>query len=189
MAEETAAQLKDLGDKPFELLLEMERRSRLNLAGVKGGDEDSTEWVGIGCLLGEERFLIARTQVREVMIMPPMVTMVPGSKDWVAGLANLRGQLLPVVDLRQFLGAGSSRGMRTARVLVVEGAEYVVGVIVDEVFGFRRFIENEFTTEAPETVIRCARYLDGACVRGADIWPVFSMSKLLDSVEFQQAAA
>lgn len=181
--------LRELRDRPFELLRELERRSRLAVSGIVAADGDAEEWVGIGCLLGEERFLVSRDQVREVMMMPATVTRVPGSKDWVAGLANLRGQLLPVFDLRTFLGAGSSRGVRTARVLVANLNEMPVGIIVDEVFGFRRFLRAEFTSVVPETELRCERFLDGACVRGDDTWPVFSLDKLIAAAEFQKAAA
>jgi twitching motility protein PilI len=189
MAELSNTPLRELKDQPFELLREMERRSRLNLATSPGEQTEGAEWVGIGCLLGDERFLIQRNQVREVMMMPSMVTRVPGSRNWVAGLANLRGQLLPIIDLRLFLGAGSSQGIRTARVLVAEYGELLVGVIVDEVFGFRRFDQTEFTPDVPETTLRCERYLDGSCLRGADVWPVLSISKLMEAQEFQKAAA
>ncbi|MCP4001621.1 MAG: purine-binding chemotaxis protein CheW [Gammaproteobacteria bacterium] len=189
MVDNQVKPLRELISEPFELMREMERRCRLNLAAVTGVDGESNEWVGIGCLLGDERFLVARAQVREVMMMPPVVTPVPGSKDWVAGLANLRGQLLPIIDLRRFLGSGSSYGVRTARVLVAENSELLIGIIVDEVYGFRRFNENEFSADVPETELRCERYLDGACVRGSDVWAVFSIDKLLDAKEFHQAAA
>jgi twitching motility protein PilI len=190
MTELDTTPLRELRDQPFELLREMERRSRSNLVTSPGEQSAGTEeWVGIGCLLGEERFLIERNQIREVMMMPTMVTRVPGSKNWVAGLANLRGQLLPVIDLRLLLGAGSSQGIRTARVLVAEQGEILAGIIVDEVFGFRRFNNSEFTTDLPETTLRCERYLDGACLRGADVWPVFSIHKLMEAQEFQKAAA
>jgi twitching motility protein PilI len=190
MASANDMRLRDLREDPFELLQEMERRSRLN-AGASGaaGAVDPSEWVGVGCLLADERLLIERNQVREVMMMPSMVTRVPGSKEWVAGLANLRGQLLPIIDLRQFLGAGSSRGVRAARVLVAESNDLLVGIIVDEVFGFRRFSNSEFTTEIPQTGLRCERYLDGACIRETEVWPVLNISKLLDAKEFLQAAA
>ena len=181
--------LRDLKTDPFELLKQMERRSRLNAGSSDAATSDSSEWVGVGCLLADERFLIERNQVREVMMMPSMVTRVPGAKDWIAGLANLRGQLLPIIDLRQFLGAGSSRAVRTARVLVAESDELLVGIIVDEVFGFRRFSSSEFASDIPETGLRCERYLDGACTRGTDVWPVLNISKLMDSKEFLQAAA
>ena len=64
-----------------------------------------------------------------------------------------------------------------------------LGIIVDEVFGFRRFLSSEFSDEIPETEMRCERYLDGACVRGDDVWPVFSLEKLIAAGEFQKAAA
>ncbi len=181
--------LRELRDQPFELLKELERRSRVAASGAAAADADGEEWVGIGCLLGSERYLVSRDEVREVMMMPATITRVPGTRDWVAGLANLRGQLLPVFDLRSYLGAGSSRTARGARVLVVNHQEMPVGIIVDEVFGFRRFLTSEFTTEVPETDIRCEQYLGGACTRGDDVWPVFSISKLLSAGEFQKAAA
>ena len=37
---------------------------------------------------------------------PAAVTRVPGAKGWMRGLSNVRGQLLPVIDLRAFLGVG-----------------------------------------------------------------------------------
>jgi len=181
--------LRELRDQPFELLRELERRSRQALTGAANVDGDSEEWVGIGCLLGDERYLVSRDQVREVMMMPANVTRVPGSREWVAGLANLRGQLLPVFDLRTFLGAGNSRGARTARVLVASHNEMPVGIIVDEVFGFRRFLRAEFSEDIPETEIRAERFLDGSCKRGDDVWPVFSLQKLTAAAEFQSAAA
>lgn len=181
--------LNRLCSKPFELLREMERRSRLALAGGHLQSSTQEEWVGIGCQLANEKFLVARKEVREVMIMPASLTRVPGAREWVAGLANLRGQILTVVDLRILLGAGTSKGIRAARVLVVDNPEMPVGVIVDEVFGFRRFAANEFRDVRPETQLRCERYLAGSCVRGNDVWPVFSLAKLLEAPEFRKAAA
>ena len=189
MTSEQNRPLAELRDKPFELLRELERRSRSAAAGGVAVDSDDEEWVGIGCLLGSEKYLVSRRDVREVMMMPSQVTRVPGTKDWVAGLANLRGQRLPVFDLRTFLGAGNSRTSRAARVLVANSADMPVGIIVDEVFGFRRFLQAEVSEDAPETEIRCERYLEGACARGEDVWPVFSLQKLLETPEFQKAAA
>lgn len=181
--------LAALRQRPYELLREMERRSKVALASGATRGSENQEWVGIACLLAHERFLIPRTDVREVMIMPAAVTRVPGARDWVAGLANLRGQLLPVVDLRSFLGAGSSRNVRTARVLVLDAPEMQVGIIVDEVFGFRRFLAGEFSSALPQTALRCERFLAGACSRGDDTWPVLSLQRLIAASEFQQAAA
>ena len=189
MSEQSQGGLARFRDKPFDLLREMERLSSVALGHGASHGADSQEWVGIGFKLANEKFLIERNEIREVMLLPSDLTRVPGAKDWVAGLANLRGQLLTVIDLRIFLGAGTSKGIRTGRVLVLDSPEMPVGIIVDEVFGFRRFSNSEFTDRIPETELRCERYMAGACGRGTDVWPIFSLKKLLDASEFQQAAA
>ena len=55
-----------------------------------------------------ETYLVAREETREVLTYPSQLTRVPGAKTWVKGLANVRGALLPVIDLRQFLGSGAT---------------------------------------------------------------------------------
>jgi len=179
--------LRLLKDHPFDLLLELERRSKAAVAGSTDDDVNVDEWVGIGFRLGDEKFIVARDEIREILMAPEVMTRVPGTKSWVCGLANVRGHLLPVVDLKAFLGAGTRGSHREIRVLVMNNDELPAGLIVDEVFGFRRFLDREFSPQSPQTVIRCERYLDGVYQRGEEGWPVFSMDRLLRSEEFQRA--
>jgi twitching motility protein PilI len=113
---------------------------------------------------------------------------VPGAKPWVKGIANVRGQLLPILDLRQYLGSGVTPNSRNVRVIVVNHREVPAGLVVDEVLGFRRFSESEFAGDAPPTVVRCERYLAGAFRRGPEQWPVLSLRQLVESPSFQEAA-
>jgi twitching motility protein PilI len=184
-----AAELRSLRDRPYELLRELDRRARAAAQGKPEASASGAEWVGIAFRLGGEAFLLAREETREVMSYPAAVTRVPGAKAWVRGLSNLRGQLLPVIDLRAFLGSGASSITRASRVLVANHREIPAGLLVDEVMGFRRFYESEFSTELPPTLLRCERYLAGAFKRGAEVWPVFSVRTLLESQSFLQAAA
>jgi twitching motility protein PilI len=114
---------------------------------------------------------------------------VPGAKSWIKGLANVRGQLLPIIDLRHFLGSGITPITRNTRIVVVHHREIPAGLLVDEVLGFRRFADTEFSGEAPPTVARCERYLAGAFRRGAEQWPVLSLRQVLESPAFAEAAA
>lgn len=184
-----AGSLRGLREHPFDLLREMERRSKVAAAGFQGGDVSADEWVGIGFRLGTERFAVERGEVREVLMVPGVVTRVPGAKAWLRGIANVRGHLLPLVSLREFLGAGPGGSERTARVLVAQSTEMPVGLIVDEVYGFRRFLDRERVGESPATLIRCERFLAGQFRRGDETWPVFSLARLLDDRDFQRAAA
>jgi twitching motility protein PilI len=182
------ADLRSLKGNPFDLLEELERRSKVALAGGAAEDADGQEWVGIGFRLGDEQFIVARDEVREVLMIPPHITRVPGSKSWVSGLANVRGHLVSIVDLKSFLGAGSASNLRVARVLVANSPDSPIGLVVDEVYGFRRFLDGERSAECPQTVIRCERFLDGSYERGPESWPVFRAERLLGSDEFQQTA-
>jgi twitching motility protein PilI len=180
--------LRGLKEHPFEILRELERRSRTAQTGGPRDEAGAQEWQGIGIRLGGERFVVRRSEVREVLMVPSTITRVPGAKNWMKGLANVRGHLLPVVDLRAFLGAGPGGPERSVRVLVANDPEYPVGLMVDEVYGFRRFLEHEHTTDFPQTALRCDPFLQGAFRRGLETWPVFQLRKLLEGATFQRAA-
>ena len=103
---EEAGALRSLRDRPYELLRELDRRARAAAQGKPDAAASGAEWVGIAFRLGGEAFLLAREETREVMGYPAAVTRVPGAKNWIRGLSNVRGQLLPVIDVRAFLGLG-----------------------------------------------------------------------------------
>jgi twitching motility protein PilI len=185
----SATSLRGLRDRPFELLKELEKRSRAVAAANVPEAGAGLEWVGVAFRMGGETFLVAREETREVLGYPAVVTRIPGAKSWVKGLANIRGQLLPMLDLRQFLGSGATASGRNTRVIVVNHREIPAGLMVDEVLGFRRFADSEFNADAPPTVIRCDAYLAGAFRRGGEVWPVLSLKNLVESQSFLQAAS
>src|SRR3984957_20366301 len=185
----TETSLRSLRDRPFELLKELEKRSRAVTVGNVPEASTGREWVGVAFRMGGETFLVAREETREVLGYPAVVTRIPGAKGWVKGLANIRGLLLPMLDLRQFLGSGATVAGRNTRIVVVNHREISAGLMGGEGLGFRRFAEAEFTAEAPPTVIRCDSFLAGAFRRGGEVWPVLSLKTLVESQSFLQAAS
>jgi twitching motility protein PilI len=183
----TDAPLAALRDDPWALLCEMERRALARAAASESADE-SREWVGIGFRLGSERFVAPRDEVREIVVCPSALARVPGARPWVAGIASLRGQLLTVIDLKNFLGGGATRPGRDTRVVVLNHRDLPSGLLVDEVYGFRRFADAERSAAPPEGELRCRRYLAGAFGNGDDAWPVFSLQTLAESPSFLHAA-
>ena len=192
MTERAAAielELKSLRDRPFELLAELERRGRAVSAHLNQEASTGREWVGVAMRMAGDLYLVAREETREVLGVPASTTRVPGARSWIKGLANVRGQLLPIIDLRHFLGSGVTPITRNTRVVVVNHREIPAGLVVDEVLGFRRFADSEFSSDAPPTVARCERYLAGAFRRGQEQWPVLSLRTILESPAFTEAAA
>ena len=182
-----ASQLRALRDQPYALLLELERLGRVAASGGKQGPS-GREWVGVAFRLGADTFLVAREEPREVLAAPAVVARVPGARPWIRGLINVRGQLLPIIDLRQYLGSGATPSARNARVIIANHRDIPAGLLVDEVLGFRRFVDSEFTNEPPPTLIRSERYLAGAFRRGSETWPVMSLKLLVESPSFMQVA-
>jgi len=180
--------LRSLRDHPFELLLEIERRARAAVAGALDPQAGGV-WSGVAFRLGGETFLVPRDEVREIMSVPAALTRVPGAREWIRGLANVRGQLLPVIDLRQYLGAGVTHTERNSRVIVVNHREIPAGLLVDEVLGFRRFSDADYHAGNPAVGIRCERYLGGCFRRGSEAWPVLGLRTLIESPAFLQGSA
>jgi twitching motility protein PilI len=181
-------QLASLVKQPFELLREIERRSASAQAGG-AASAAGEEWVGVGFRLGDESFVADREQVKEVLMLPETMTRVPGARRWLLGIANLRGHLLPLVDVKLLLGSGRTTLRRTTRVISANHREIPAGLVVDEVVGFRRFRENEFSEGNAKTVVRCERFLHGTYERGEESWPVLDLFELIESNLFLQAAA
>lgn len=182
-----SADLAALIEQPFELLQEMELRS-LSARKGRGVGSMPDEWVGVGFRVGEEQFVAERDQVREVLMLPDVMTRVPGANRWLLGIANLRGHLLPLIDLKLMLGSGRTSLRRTTRVISVNHREIPAGLVVDEVLGFRRFMDHEFVKETQETIVRCDRFLAGTYQRDEQSWPIFNLSSLVESNLFLQAS-
>ncbi len=179
--------LSALSDRPFELLVALERRARAVIASREGREEQAEEWIGVGFKLGQERFVTARSDVREVLSVPDVMTRVPGARSWLRGIANVRGQLITIVDLKAFLGGGVSMTDRRARVLVLASRDVPTGMLVDEVIGFRRFDSTDYTDETPVTALSCENYVNGGYRRDDETWPHFSLTELLRDEQFLQA--
>jgi twitching motility protein PilI len=105
------------------------------------------------------------------------------------GVANVRGSLLPVVDLKQFLEGERTVVHEGQRVLVVRQAGGNVAVVIDELYGQRTFNDSHKADEPVEHEGRYGNFV-GPAYRRADVsWNVFSMATLTRTPEFRQATA
>ncbi|MBF8267297.1 MAG: CheW [Dehalococcoidia bacterium] len=82
--------------------------------------------------LGAEAYGVPIGAVREIIRMQE-ITRVPRSPDFVEGVVNLRGKVIPVVDLRKRLGIVGAGRSEENRIVVVDGGAEDIGMIVDTV--------------------------------------------------------
>lgn len=110
--------------------------------------------------LGREEFGIPVTQVREV-IRVSEITRVPQAPAHVRGVANLRGRILAVIELRSRLGLPPAELTPRSRVVVVEVRDRVLGLLVDAVSQVTKVPEASVVPAPDEVVSTDADYLTG----------------------------
>jgi len=175
---------------PFTLLHQMEQRCLAFAAPLPSPQEVAQSWSGIGFRLGQRLYVAPMEEVAEILYQPPC-TGLPGVKSWVKGVANLRGRLLPVLDLCGFLGLSRGSSRKQHRVLVVEQEETFVGLLVDEVFGMQHFLLDNFEEQAAElnSLEAKVRTFIYGVFRNEQSWFVFSPYALIADARFLQVAA
>lgn len=173
---------------PFQLLKDFERRSLAHAVGLPEQVEVQDVWSGIGFRLDNDRLVVAMGSIREIIEFPPL-TRIPGSSSWLLGVANVRGTLAAIVDLRGFLEGTESSITPRSRVLLVAQEGSFLGLLVDEVIGMRRFRDEERATEAALADKDVGAFVAREYVQEGQRWGVFDLEGLIRSPDFIQAAA
>lgn len=173
---------------PFEALVGYERRSLAHVAGLPQQLDAPGLWRGVGYRVGQRLLASRFDEVVEILPLP-QVTPVPGAQAWMLGVANIRGNLLPVVDMRLFLEGERTVLHEGQRVLVVRQPGGNVAVTIDELFGQRSFLEEQQTGREALAEGRYSGFIERAYKVGGHAWGVFSLDRLSRTPEFRQAAA
>ncbi len=91
----------------------------------------------LGVQMGAERFLLDLTQVGEIVPVPS-ITVVPLTQPWYLGLANVRGNLISVIDLARYqLGTDTTIGSDSRIITFANGLGFNCGLLVARVYGLR----------------------------------------------------
>lgn len=171
---------------PFALLKDIADRSLNNASDLPQQVEAVAYWRGVGFLMGGQEFVADMGQVSEIL-QPPRMTTVPGVKSWVLGVANVRGRLVPVMDLAGMLGMTSKANWRSRRVLVVEEGDFPTGLLVDAVMGMQQF-QLDTMDVIPKNQEALSKFVDHGFVRDSKRWSIFRFDELVNSPEFLQIA-
>lgn len=110
--------------------------------------------------LGNETYAVDIQQVQEIIRMQ-QITRVPGAPFFVEGVINLRGRIIPVIDLRKRLGLPRGEETDEVRIVVVEVPPHKVGMIVDAVEEVLRLSEENIETPSSLVASVDEQYLKG----------------------------
>ncbi len=156
----------------------MNRVASINGDDYVDGTEDTLKDMFLSFRLGEEDYCLEIRHVTEIVGIQK-VTEVPDMPSFVKGVVNLRGQVIPVIDMRsRFNMPGRAYDERTC-IVVVSLNGSLVGLVVDTVNEVRT-IESQNVSPPPKGVgAEGARYIRGLGKVGDSVKIILDTSKLL----------
>jgi twitching motility protein PilI len=169
-------------DEPIDVLLDYEQRLLEAGSRLPAQEEVRERWSGIGFRIGDERFVASMSEVREVLDSPTC-TRVPGTTLWFLGVANVRGTLVPVMDLHGFMTGGRAPHSQRARALMYNRDGIAAAFRVDDVLGMRRFYAEDRVDLSTRSQV-LTPYVTGGFRRGDEEWLVFSLADFVASKDF-----
>lgn len=138
----------------------------------------------VGFRLHGEEYAIAITEIREIILMKP-ITRLPQVPDSIEGLINLRGHVIPLVNLRRRFGLSFRPFDDETRIIVVSIAEKTVGFIVDEVTQVMRISSEQIQAVPISTVAATERFIHGLAKLEDRLLIILNTSKLFNVEEFE----
>jgi len=139
----------------------------------------------VGFRIGNETYGVRIGSVREIVRVPE-ITAVPSAPESVEGVINLRGKIIPVMDLRKRFGQVNIQPDKRNRILVVELDGKLVGLLVNAASEVLKIAPSEI--EAPRTVFAEGEssYVTGVGKLKGRLIILLDIAKLLQRPEFKR---
>ena len=140
----------------------------------------------VGFVMGEELFGVDILMVQEI-IREAFITPIPNSPDFIEGVINLRGSIIPVIDLRKRLGLlTDAKQNEDTWILILNIEDRVTGFIVDSVSEVLK-IQKRTIKPPPDIVVAGlqSQYIDGVCKidKGLMVLLDFDRILLIDEIK------
>lgn len=138
----------------------------------------------VGFRIGRETFGLPISIVREIVRVPE-ITSVPNAPDYIEGVINLRGRIIPIVDLRKRFGDKTFEPNKKNRIVVVELETRAIGLIVNSASEVLRIPPSEI--EEPHNVFREGEvsYITGVGKLNGRLVILLDLSRILQPGELE----
>ncbi|MGE5517125.1 MAG: chemotaxis protein CheW [Bacteroidota bacterium] len=151
--------------------------------------EDGTQYVTLG--VDREVFAVEVHGVREILDVPA-IAQLPNAPPYLLGVIDVRGECVPVVDLRRKLGFAAAPHTNHTRILVLEipvaGRGLVLGLLADRVFEVTP-LDGAGVEPPPDIGVRWrSDYIHGIGRRGGAFVVVFDLARLFSTEEIAALA-
>jgi len=132
----------------------------------------------VGFVVGEEEFSVPILSIQEI-IKPIEWTRVPRTPGYVLGVFNLRGTVIPLIDLRLKFGLPSESMTENSRFMVMKNETETAGFVIDRLTEAIRLKKHEIGP-APETAMQEKTMIEGVGKQDDKILTILKVDKLLE---------
>lgn len=155
----------------------------INPEAAADAEEVSRKEIQLACFrVGDQMYALDILRIKEV-IRPHKLTPVPKSPAFIEGVINLRGVVIPVVDLRRRFDQETIESGQKSRIIISVLAGKVVGLQVDEVAEVRNYTRQEIQPAPRFLEGKETDYFLGVCQRDDDLVMIINLEKILSSDE------
>lgn len=138
----------------------------------------------VGFRLADQTYVFRIERIQEIVI-PTGTARVPEVPDYVEGVANLRGTIIPIINLRRLFGLDPKPADGETRTVVVNVGSRTLGCTVDSVTRVMRLAADQIQA-APDTVASAGRsFIEGFARVGDDLLIVLDVDHLLDPANLE----
>ncbi|MEK7432607.1 MAG: chemotaxis protein CheW [Cyanobacteriota bacterium] len=136
--------------------------------------------------LGSDDYCIPVTQAKEIQIYQTP-TRIPNTPNFVEGVINLRGQIIPILDLKKRFNSGFTEITPTTKIIIIEMEKEMLGVIVDSVSEVLKTLQSKF--EPPPQAVKTSinsNYISGIGKVDTRLLILIDLEKVLNDEEIEQ---
>ena len=158
--------------------------------GRRSGSEDAEQLIQlVGFSIDNEQFGVDILMVQEIIRAAP-ITPVPNSPDFVEGVINLRGNIIPVIELRKRLNLYTEETDEDSWILILDIEGKVTGFIVDSVSKVLKILKSSIEPP-PDLVVAGleSQYIHGVCDIGHKLLIMLNFNHILMVEELQKLKA
>ncbi|MFK5881677.1 MAG: chemotaxis protein CheW [Sulfurospirillum sp.] len=131
----------------------------------------------VGFIIGNEEYAIPILSIQEI-IKPIEYTRVPQVPDYVLGVFNLRGDVIPLIDLRKKFNLESAKHSEDTRYIVLKGEDNIAGFVIDRLTEAIR-IKRDRIDPPPETIHSETGMIYGVGKRETSMLTILKVEALL----------
>jgi purine-binding chemotaxis protein CheW len=128
---------------------------------------------------GDEEFALSVFEVKEIINYQP-VTVIPRCPEYIIGVISLRGEIIPVLDLKKRLGIGGAAPGGEPMIVIVAQGDEAAGLLVDGITGMIIIRESEVEVTPDVVSPEKAEFFRGVVRSGERLATILNVDRILD---------